>query len=69
MIEIKIGSEEWLAQVKEDIVDSERPIIDPHHHLWHDRGSIYLTKELQADTGSGHNVTKTVFMECATIAL
>ena len=64
MVEINIGSEEWLAQVKEDIVDPERPIIDPHHHLWHDRGSVYLVTELQADTGSGHNVTKTVFMEC-----
>ena len=24
----------WLKQVKEDILDPERPIIDPHHHLW-----------------------------------
>ena len=61
MVEINIGSEEWLAQVKEDL---ERPIIDPHHHLWHNRGSVYLVKELKADTGSGHNVKKTVFMEC-----
>ena len=26
----------WLAQVDEEIVDPERPIVDPHHHLWTD---------------------------------
>ena len=25
---------DWLAQVQEDIVDPDRPIIDTHHHLW-----------------------------------
>ena len=25
---------DWLAQVKEEIIDPELPIIDPHHHLW-----------------------------------
>ena len=64
MVEIIIGSEEWLAQVQEDIVDSERPIIDPHHHLWHNRESVYLVNELKADTSSGHNIEKTVYMEC-----
>ena len=24
----------WLDQVQEDIIDPERRIIDPHHHLW-----------------------------------
>ena len=28
------GTEAWYAQVTEDIIDPERPIIDPHHHLW-----------------------------------
>ena len=64
MVEINIGSEEWLAQVKEDIVEPDIRIIDPHHHLWDDRGSTYLVKDLQADTGSGHNVLKTFYMEC-----
>ena len=64
MVEINIGSEEWLRQVKENIVEPEMPIIDPHHHLWDDRGSTYLVEELQADTGSGHKVVKTVYMEC-----
>ena len=64
MNEINIGSEEWLNQVKENIVEPDRPIIDPHHHLWNDRGSTYLIEDLKSDTGSGHNVVKTIFMEC-----
>ena len=56
---------EWFAQVDEDIVDPEREIVDPHHHLWPVGGSLpYGLDDLLADTGSGHNVTKTVFIEC-----
>ncbi len=54
----------WLAQVTEDIVEPDRPICDPHHHLWDHPGSRYLLDELINDTGSGHNVTSTVFVEC-----
>ena len=54
----------WLAQVREDILDPERPICDPHHHLWDYPGSRYLLDDLLADTGSGHNVVSTVFVEC-----
>ena len=64
MSEIIIGSEEWLVQVQEEIVEPDRRIIDPHHHLWNNRGSNYLIEELKSDTGSGHNVIKTVYMEC-----
>jgi len=62
--------EQWLAQVKEDILEPDLPICDPHHHLWdHPAGVVigghrYLIDELIADTGSGHNVTSTVFVEC-----
>ena len=51
----------WLAQVAEEIVDPERPIVDAHHHMWRDR---YVLEDLWADTESGHNVVKTVFVEC-----
>ena len=54
----------WLGQVSEEILDPERPICDPHHHLWDYRGSRYLLDELLADTSSGHNVVSTVFVEC-----
>ncbi|NNE72605.1 MAG: amidohydrolase family protein [Acidimicrobiales bacterium] len=55
----------WHAQVVEDPIDPDRPIVDPHHHLWH--GHVfprYLLAELWADTDAGHNVTHTVYMEC-----
>jgi predicted TIM-barrel fold metal-dependent hydrolase len=48
----------------EDIIDPGRPICDPHHHLWDFAGSTYLLQELLADTGSGHNIVSTVYVEC-----
>ena len=27
--------EGWIDLVQEEIIDPEREIIDPHHHLWH----------------------------------
>jgi L-fuconolactonase len=55
----------WLDQVIEDIIDPDRPIVDPHHHMWRTSGlPPYLLADLQADTGSGHHIVKTVFMEC-----
>ena len=56
--------EAWLAQVEEEILEPDLPICDPHHHLWDHPESRYLLDELLADTGSGHNVVSTVFMEC-----
>ena len=58
------GSDDWLELVGEDIVDPARPIVDPHHHLWDRPGSTYVLDELWRDTESGHNVQKTVFVEC-----
>ena len=55
----------WLETVKEPTIDPKRRIIDPHHHLWRRREiGAYLLDELWADTGSGHNIEKTVFVEC-----
>ena len=54
----------WLAQVQEEILEPDLPICDPHHHLWDHPANRYLLDELLADTGSGHNVVSTVFMEC-----
>jgi L-fuconolactonase len=65
MVDFHADHDAWLAQVKEDIVDPELAIIDPHHHLWKNRlGGDYLLPELQADTNSGHKIVKTVFIEC-----
>ncbi len=54
----------WLDQVNEAALEPELPIIDPHHHLWDHPGSRYLLEELLHDTGSGHRVLATVFVEC-----
>ncbi len=56
---------EWFAQVAEPIIDPGQRIIDPHHHLWPPGGSFaYGLEELHADTDSGHNIVKTMFVEC-----
>ena len=62
-----IGTEAWLGQVVEEIVEPDLPICDPHHHLWDHPDSRYLLDELLADTASGHNVVSTVFVECASM--
>ena len=57
--------EDWLAQVQEEVLEPDLPIIDPHHHLWHDRPSgRYMPEGLFADLNSGHRIVATVFMQC-----
>lgn len=56
--------EDWLARAPaEPILDPGLEIVDTHHHLWLNRGQ-YMLDEMLADTGSGHTVTATVFIEC-----
>ena len=55
----------WLAATVEQPIDADIEIVDPHHHLWDFPAGTYLVPELHADTGAGHNVTQTVFVECA----
>ena len=57
--------EDWLALTREEVLEPELAIVDPHHHLWDRPGARYLLDELRADLGAGHNVTATVFVECA----
>ncbi len=56
--------DDWLGQVREEIVDPDREIVDPHHHLWNRGGAVYEMEQLWVDTGSGHKVMQTLFMEC-----
>ena len=58
-------SDAWLAKVVEPILEPDLEIIDPHHHLWDFPEHRYLLPELLKDTGSGHKIHSTVFMECA----
>jgi len=62
----KPGTPRWYASVSEDIIDPQRPIIDPHHHLWsvESMWGKYEINDLWSDTESGHNVQKTVFIDC-----
>jgi predicted TIM-barrel fold metal-dependent hydrolase len=55
----------WLATTVEEALEPDLPIVDPHHHLWVFPTDTYQLGELRADTGSGHNVVQTVFVECA----
>src|ERR1700690_3521781 len=56
--------EAWLDQHREEIIEPDLPIVDPHPHLWSNAGNVYLFPELVADLSSGHNVRATVFEEC-----
>src|SRR5467141_4461361 len=56
--------EDWLAQRKEEVRDPQRPIVDPHHHLWDRGGQRYMIEEMAADIASGHNIIATVYVDC-----
>jgi L-fuconolactonase len=60
---IQQRSENWLNSVQEKIIDPDRRIIDAHHHLWR-TGIIYQVEDLWRDTETGHNIEKTVFVDC-----
>jgi len=55
--------QDWLDRREEPIIEPELPIVDPHHHLWDRPDWRYLLDELRADTGSGHNIVATVFVQ------
>ena len=58
---------QWLALTREEPIDPGLPVIDPHHHLWDYPDSRYLVDDLLEDTGSGHNILQTVFIECTSM--
>ncbi len=62
----KPGSQAWLDLVEEPVIDPDRVIVDPHHHLWDQPSAFgrYTLDDLWRDTGSGHRIDKTVFLEC-----
>ena len=63
----RYGDPAWWAQRKEEILEPALEIVDPHHHLWDKTGHRYLFDQLLADTGSGHNITQSVFVECGSM--
>jgi len=57
----------WIARArKEQALEPDLPIIDPHHHLWDDDRGPYLLPRILDDIGGGHNIKATVFIECRT---
>lgn len=57
---------DWWNSLEEATLDPDRPIVDPHHHLWKaSRWGSYMLDDLAADTGAGHRVAQTVFVECS----
>lgn len=54
----------WIERTREEALEPELPIIDPHHHLWNRRGNRYVLDDLIADL-AGQNVRQTVFVECS----
>jgi hypothetical protein len=65
-IPVTANSEQWLAQVQEEIIDPHREIVDSHHHLWRKRfAKDYLLTDLQRDTDLGHKVKKKLFLSNA----
>jgi predicted TIM-barrel fold metal-dependent hydrolase len=53
---------QWLAQVVEQVIEPEIPIIDSHHHLWRRDGIAYVLDDFLADI-KGNNVRQTVFVQ------
>ena len=55
--------QDWLDRHKEPALEPDLPIIDPHHHLWVRPGWRYMLDDFLADTGTGHNIIATVFVQ------
>jgi hypothetical protein len=55
--------QDWLDRHKEPALEPELPIVDPHHHLWVRPGYRYMLDDFLADTGTGHNIVATVFVQ------
>jgi L-fuconolactonase len=62
---------DWLEQVREQALDPDLPICDPHHHLWDFREggtqARYFLDEMLEDLAGGHNIVSSVFIECGTM--
>ena len=62
---LTVPGPDWHEQVQEKVLEPDIPIVDPHHHLWRRPELDYLLEDLQNDTQSGHDIRKTVFVECS----
>lgn len=53
---------------REQAIEPDLPIIDPHHHVWDDLtlpvATLYPTDRLLRDLNGGHRIVATVYAEC-----
>ena len=54
----------WLDLTVEEALEPGLPICDPHHHFWDRPGERYFLDQLLDDLNGGHNIVRTVFIEC-----
>jgi predicted TIM-barrel fold metal-dependent hydrolase len=55
--------DDWVRQRREDALEPDLPIIDPHMHAMEDERGRYLIDETLLDISSGHNLVATVFVQ------
>ena len=48
-----LATQGWLDQTREEPLDPELEICDPHHHLWDRPESRFMLEELVADAAHG----------------
>jgi L-fuconolactonase len=53
----------WTYRRREEALEPDLPIIDPHHHVWDNEHGRYELAEFLEDLSTGHNVVATVFSE------
>ena len=47
------NNDEWLEQVSETVIEPERDIVDPHHHLWPQTSMAVSYTHLTLPTNGG----------------
>lgn len=63
LLQTRHPSAAWLGSAPEAALDPQRRIIDPHHHFSHHWGG-YGLDDLLRDTGAGHRIENTVYVQC-----
>ena len=55
--------EAWLKLTREDAIDPDLAICDPHHHLWYQDNEGYSLEDFVKDASGGHRIVQTVYIE------
>tara|TARA_R110000772_G_scaffold210395_2_gene320938 strand:+ start:427 stop:1440 length:1014 start_codon:yes stop_codon:yes gene_type:complete len=54
---------EWFAQVQEDVIEPEMPILDPHFHFFTGRGHEFLAQNFLDYVDQGHKIVGAIHVE------